>query len=76
MLFKDQVKDMLDNFDNTSTDEFLKVIEHIKDKLTTNLTQQYLAEKIDSLKNMQSEDEQRKLRGKLKPYLDWYVQGT
>lgn len=76
MTLKDQAKQAFDNFDTTSTDEFLNIIQQIQTKLTNNLTKEYLQEKILALKAAQSEDEKRKLCQKLKPYLDWYVQGN
>ena len=76
MSLKDQAKNAFENFDNTDTDEIQKILEQIQTKLTSNLTQEYLQEKIKSLKDADSEQEKRKLCQKLKPYLDWYVQGA
>ena len=76
MSLKDQAKQALDDFDNTSTDDFLDILQQIQTKLTSNLTKEYLQEKILALKATTSEDEKRKLCQKLKPYLDWYVQGN
>ena len=76
MSLKEQAKDAFDNFDNTSTEDFVNIIQQIQAKLTSNLTQEYLQEKIESLNNADSEQEKRQLCQKLKPYLDWYVQGN
>ncbi len=76
MSLKDQAKQAFDDFDNTSTDDFLNILQQIQTKLTNNLTKEYLQEKILALKTTTSEDEKRKLCQKLKPYLDWYVQGN
>ena len=76
MSLKDQAKNAFENFDNTDTDEIQKILEQIQTKLTSNLTQEYLQEKIKSLQDADSEQEKRKLCQKLKPYLDWYVQGA
>ncbi|MDX1596822.1 MAG: hypothetical protein R3327_07790 [Nitrosopumilaceae archaeon] len=76
MSLKDLAKNAFENFDNTDTDEIQKILEQIQTKLTSNLTQEYLQEKIKSLQDADSEQEKRKLCQKLKPYLDWYVQGA
>lgn len=75
MSLRDQVQSTLQNFDSISSDDFIHIVEQIKDNLKSSLTQEYLAGKISSIRTTESEEEKKNLCKNLKPYLDWYLSG-
>ncbi len=65
----------MQNFDSIPSDDFLKIVEEIRTRLKSNLTQEYLAGKISAINETDSEEEKKKLCKNLTPYLDWYISG-
>lgn len=76
MTLADEAKQILDNFDATSSEKIVSVLENIKSNMKSQLTQEYLTGKIDGVKSASSEGEKKDLCKNLKPYLDWQIQGN
>ena len=75
MSLYDKVKEILNDFDNVSSDEIVKILTQIQPCLKSDLTQNYLHGKIQDILGMHDDVERKKLCKNLKPYLDWYLQG-
>ncbi|MBI5859384.1 MAG: hypothetical protein HZB73_01350 [Nitrosarchaeum sp.] len=75
MLLQDEVKQILGNFDNISSDKILEILAQIQHHLKSNITQQYLQGKIQAIMYINDDAEKKKLCKNLKPYLEWYLQG-
>ena len=75
MSLEEQTKNILNDFENTSSEHFLEILNQIKPKFQSNLTLEYLEGKIKKIVNVSSEDEKKKQCRTLIPYLDWYLQG-
>ena len=71
----DQVKQVLNNFDDTSSDKILEILTQIQSHLKSDITQTYLQGKIQGILGISDDVEKKKLCKNLKPYLDWYLQG-
>lgn len=76
MLLQDKVKQILSDFDNISSDEILDVLTQIQPYLKSDITQNYLQGKIHAALGINDDGEKKKLCKNLKPYLDWYIQGS
>ena len=70
-----KVNDILQDFDNVHSDEFLKVINEIMLEFKSNITLEYLQGKIKKITNLTNESEKKKQCKLLLPYFDWYLQG-
>lgn len=75
MSFDEEIKQILENFDNTDSTKFLIVLNQIQEKFQSNLTKDYLNGKIKTINETLNESEKKKLCKNLLPYLDWYLQG-
>lgn len=75
MSLQDQVKQILNDFDNTSSDKILEILIQIQPTLKSDITQTYLQGKIQAILGISDSAEKKKLCKNLKPYLDWYIQG-
>jgi hypothetical protein len=75
MSLPDQVKQILNNFDDTSPDKILEILTQIQPHLKSDITQTYLQGKIQGILGINDDVEKKKLCKNLKPYLDWYLQG-
>ena len=69
------VKNILNNFDASSSDEFLKILGQIMLEFKSNLTVEYLKGKIQKIHELTIESEKKKQCKLLLPYFDWYLQG-
>lgn len=76
MSLQDQVREILSDFDHVSSDKILNVLTLIQPHLKNEITQDYLNGKIQGVLGMNNEAEKKKSCKNLKPYLDWYLQGT
>lgn len=72
---RDEVNQILNDFDNTPSDKFLEILTQIQLHLTSDITQNYLQGKIQAILGINDDTEKKKLCKNLKPYLDWYLQG-
>ena len=70
-----KISNILQDFDNVSSDEFLKVINEIMLEFRSNITIEYLKGKIQKIIDLTNESEKKKQCKLLLPYFDWYVQG-
>ncbi len=70
-----QIKEILENFENTSSEKIIEILEKIRLDLKSQLTSEYLQGKIQKVINAENEAEKKKLCKALTPYLDWYIQG-
>lgn len=75
MSLQDQVKQILNDFDNTSSDKILEILTQIQPHLKSDITRTYLHGKIQAILGINDNAEKKKLCKNLKPYLDWYIQG-
>ena len=75
MSLQDQVKQILNDFDNASSDKILEILIQIQPTLKSDITQTYLQGKIQAILGISDSAEKKKLCKNLKPYLDWYIQG-
>ena len=73
---RDEIKQILNDFDNTPSDKFLEILTQIQLHLKSDITQNYLQGKIQAILGINDDAEKKKLCKNLKPYLDWYLQGT
>ena len=70
-----KVNNILQDFDNVSSDDFLKVIDEIMLEFRSTITIEYLKGKIQKITDLTNESEKKKQCNLLLPYFDWYVQG-
>ena len=70
------VKNILNNFDIVSSDEFLEILDQIMLEFKSNLTVDYLKGKIKKIMDLTTESEKKKQCKLLLPYFDWYLQGS
>ena len=75
MSLESEIKDVLDNFENTSTERFLEILNQIKPHFKNNLISEYLQGKIQKILDSEDDVERKKQCKALMPYLDWYMQG-
>ncbi len=76
MSLQDEVKQILNNFDNVSSDKIIEILTQIQPHLKSDITRTYLQGKIQAILGINDNAEKKKLCKNLKPYLDWYLQGV
>jgi hypothetical protein len=69
------VKNILNDFDIVSSDEFLKILGQIMLEFKSNLTVDYLKGKIKKIMDLTKESEKKKQCKLLLAYFNWYLQG-
>ena len=69
------VKNILNDFNIVSSDDFLKILGQIMLEFKSNLTVDYLKGKIKKIMDLTTESEKKKQCKLLLPYFDWYLQG-
>tara|TARA_B110001454_G_scaffold55691_1_gene54425 strand:+ start:441 stop:671 length:231 start_codon:yes stop_codon:yes gene_type:complete len=70
-----KIKNILNNFDTVSSDEFLEILDQIMLEFKSDLTIEYLQGKIQKIMDLTIESEKKKQCKLLLPYYDWYLQG-
>jgi len=70
-----KVKQILENFDESSSADILEILNQIQSKFQSQITQDYLTGKLKTISDTLDESEKKKLCKHLKPYFDWYLQG-
>lgn len=75
MTLEEEIKIILNNFENTSTEKFLGVLNQIKPHFKNELISDYLQGKIQKVEDSTEESERKKQCKALLPYFDWYLQG-
>ena len=76
MSLQDEVKQILNDFDNVSADKIVEILTQIQPHLKSNITRDYLQGKIQQILGTNDNAERKKQCKNLKPYLDWYLQGV
>lgn len=75
MSLNEQVSNILENFENTSSSEIVDVLKQIQPQFKSNLTSEYLDGKIQKISDVEDESAKKKQCKALTPYLYWYLQG-
>ena len=70
-----QIKTILNDFEGIHSDDFLRILGEIMREFKSNLTIEYLTDKIQKIMDLTNEIEKKKQCKLLIPYLDWYLQG-
>jgi len=73
--FEVNVKQILKNFEETSSEDILEILNQIQIKIQTQITRNYLKGKLVIISDTPDESEKKKLCKNLIPYFDWYLQG-
>jgi len=74
MSLEEQIKAILNDFENTSPENILKVLEQIKPYFKNEQISEYLQGKMQKIQD--SDEREKKAQCKaLIPYFDWYLQG-
>lgn len=76
MALKEDIQETLRGFDDASPDRVLELLDRIRAHLRSDLTRDYLAGKIQGVRDAGTEPEKKRLCKNLVPYLDWYLQGS
>ena len=75
MSLEKQIQEILDDFENTSSNKILEILNQIKPQFQSQLISEYLQGKIQKILDVNDETEKKKQCKALTPYLDWYLQG-
>ncbi len=75
MSLEDQIKHTLGDFENTTSEAILEILNQIKPQFKSNMISEYLQGKMQKIFETNDEAEKKKLCKALIPYLDWYLQG-
>ena len=75
MSLEDQINQTLNDFESTSSDVILEILNQIKPRFRSELISEYLQGKIQKISETNDEAEKKKLCLALTPYLNWYLQG-
>ena len=75
MSLEEQTKNILNNYDDTSSEKILETLKKINPLLKSDLTIEYLQGKLEKINALEDEAEKKKQCKALLPYLDWYLQG-
>ena len=70
-----KLKQILEKFDETPSEEILELLSQIQTQFQSQITQDYLKGKLETVSKTPDESEKKKLCKNLKPYFDWYLQG-
>jgi len=75
MSLEKQIKDVLNDFEHTSPEKILEILNQIKPQFKNKLISEYLQGKIQKIIDSTDDVEKKKQCKALIPYLDWYLQG-
>lgn len=75
MSLEDLVHKTLKDFENTSSETILEILNQIKPNFKSELISEYLDGKIQKILDAKDEAEKKSQCKALTPYLDWYLQG-
>jgi len=70
-----QIKQTLNDFENISSENILKILNQIKPQFKSELISEYLQGKIQKILDADNEPEKKKQCKALTPYLNWYLSG-
>ena len=75
MSLEKKTQKVLDNFENTSSEQILEILNQIKPQFQSQLISEYLHGKIKKIMDLSDEAQKKRQCKALTPYLDWYLQG-
>ena len=75
MSLEEQIQQTLRDFENTSSERIIEILNHIKPEFKNKMISEYLQGKIQKILDAENETEKKKQCKALTPYLDWYLQG-
>ena len=75
MSLEDEIKLVLDDFENTTTENIFEILNKIRPQFKNELISEYLKGKIQKISDVNDEVEKKKQCKGLIPYFDWYLQG-
>jgi len=75
MSLADEVKRILDDFENTTTEKIFEILNQIKPQFKNKIISEYLQGKIQKISDVNDKVEKKKQCKGLIPYFDWYMQG-
>lgn len=75
MSLEHQIKQTLDDFENTTFDKILEILYQIKPQFKNVMILEYLEGKIQKILEANDDAEKKRLSKALLPYLEWYLQG-
>ncbi len=75
MSLEQEIHKVLDDFENTSSEQILEILNQIKPQFKSQLISEYLQGKIQKVIDLPDEAQKKKQCKTLTPYLDWYLQG-
>jgi hypothetical protein len=75
MTLEEQINVILDDFDQTTSEQFIEILHQIKPHFKNELIVEYLHGKIQKILDVGDEVGKKKQCKALMPYLDWYLQG-
>jgi len=75
MTLEEQIKQTLDDFENTTSNTILEILNEIKPQFKSELISEYLQGKTQKILDANDEAKKKKLCKALTPYLNWYLQG-
>ena len=75
MTLQDEIKLVLDDFENSSSEKIFEILNQIKPHFKNELISEYLQGKIQKIQDSADESEKKKQCKALMPYFDWYLQG-
>ena len=70
-----KAKQILKNFEESSSEDILEFLNQIQNKFKSQITRNYLKGKLVIISNTPVESEKKKLCKNLRPYFEWYLQG-
>ena len=70
-----KTKQILKNFEESSSEDILEFLNQIQNKFKSQITRNYLKGKLVTISNTPVESEKKKLCKNLRPYFEWYLQG-
>ena len=75
MTLQDDIKSVMDDFENSSSEKIFNILNEIKPNFKSPLISEYLEGKILKISDASDEAERMKQCKALLPYFDWYLQG-
>lgn len=75
MSLETEINKILNDFENTSSENFFDVLNQIKPYFKNELISEYLQGKVQKIQDSADESEKKKQCKALLPYFDWYLQG-
>ena len=74
MSLEHQIKQTLNDFENTTFDKILEILYQIKPQFKNVMISEYLEGKIQKILEADDDAEKKRLSKALLPYLEWYLQ--